>query len=333
MICPSCGAEAADDAAFCTKCGVKLEAPKTETSVTGPSAGNIMHNETAGTRNAGMGPIQKWSLFGAFLGFVLAFGVLKDNQETGMDALAAFSMRAVVGAILGAIFGGCLIVRRKMMERKAMERKEMTRPRIVVDRLPNAAENAVRPIAIVIAWLAAFQIAVSCFDGPAGPVLSMLFGILGGSLHIVLWWALWNGLRRIGSPVAKYVLVFVLAWTMAVPVQVLSFGLAPLLESSPDEAQEAIKCGAVFLGLLGIVGCACLVAFPVAVEKNHIGRLLSFSLLIWPILIGCGICMAIILFVGLPLAFLYAPPIVCNVVVAFLLARILAAPSPERKSK
>ena len=249
MICPSCGAENADDAAFCAKCGAKID----------PAA---------------------------------------PNQS----------------------------------ETSPRPAKPEPKPRTIVDWLPNAAESVAWPVAIGIAWVAAFQIAASCSGGSAGLMLSSLFGILGQPLHLVLWWALWNGLRKIGSPASKPILVFMLTSTMAVPVGVLSFGLALLLKSSPDVSQKAMECGGVLLGLIGLGGFISLVVFYMSVEKNHTGRLLAFSKLIWPIAAVCGIGMAIVFLGGMPLAFFYTPLIVCGVILAFLMARLLTAPPAEESN-
>ncbi len=325
--CPACGTEATDDVAFCAKCGAKPVASTIEKSEAGPPVSETMHDKIAKTKSLGNGPIQKGALFGAVLGFVLAFGIRNGDPKTGLETLTAFTMRMVIGAVLGAVFGSSLIVRRKVLERKA---RLSLNSRTVVDQLPNVAENSVRLVAIGIAGVSVFQFVSSCFGGSSGLMLSNLFGILSGSLQLVLWWALWNGLRRIGSPAAKYVLIILLASMMSVFVLGLSFGLARLLESNSCEAQIAMKCGWFVFGLLGVAGGVGLVAFPMAVEKNHTGRLLAFSLLVWPLFIVCGICMATFIFVGMPLGmphvFVDIPPIVCNVVLAFSMARILSAP-------
>lgn len=128
MICPSCGAEAADDAAFCTKCGVKLEAPKTETSMKDPSTGvsgtncDTSHEEVARTDKPGPSPVLKGFLIGAAFGFVIGlleytvFTADKDDLTlTFGNAMKHIAMTTAVGsAFVGALsFGAAFSQRQK----------------------------------------------------------------------------------------------------------------------------------------------------------------------------------------------------------------------------
>ncbi len=220
----------------------------------------------------------------------------------------------------------------KPSETSSLPAKPEPKPRTVIDRLPNAAENVVWPVAIGIAWVATFQIAASIFGGPAGLMLSSLFGLLATPLHLVLWWALWNGLRRIGSPAAKHALVFALIWTMATPVSLLSAScLYTLMGVDSATARGVLNPVSISMGLLGGLSFGSLVWFTVSVGKHHSGKLLRFSKFIWLAVAVSLIAMGVVFFSGMSLASLLCPPTVAVVILSFLIADILGALPPEGK--
>lgn len=218
----------------------------------------------------------------------------------------------------------------KPSETSSLPAKPEPKPRTVIDRLPNAAENVVWPVAIGIAWVATFQIAASIFGGPAGLMLSSLFGLLATPLHLVLWWALWNGLRRIGSPTAKHALVFALIWTMATPVNLLSAScLYTLMGVDSATARGVLNPVSISMGLLGGVSFGSLVRFTVSVGKHHSGKLLRFSKFVWLAVAVSLMAMGVVFFSGMSLAGFLCPPTVAVVVLSFLIADILGALHPE----
>lgn len=244
MFCPSCGAENADNTAFCAKCGTKID----------PAA---------------------------------------PNPPASSDA------------------------------------KTPAPPRTTVDTLPNAAEGIVKPVVLGALALLAFQFAAFAFGGPNRMTLGNLFGLLVMPADLILFAALWSGLRRIESPAAKPASQYAAALAMLVPATALQIGLALIVASAGDKAEAA--AGALLLpGIVsGIAGLAAFVSFillVVAVRKAHDGKLRTFStvflayslvsMVVAPVLVfapAVGGCAAVLLHGWLLLS----------------LAKILSAPAPE----
>ena len=146
---------------------------------------------------------------------------------------------------------------------------------------------------------------------------------------LVLFTALWSGLRRIGSPAAKPASQYDVALAMMIPATALQLGLSLIAASAGDKAEAA----AVALLLPGVVsaiaGLAAFISFillVVAVRKAHDGKLRTFStvflaytvisMVAVPVLVfapGAGGCAAVVLHGWLLLS----------------LAKILSAPAPE----
>ena len=206
-------------------------------------------------------------------------------------------------------------------------------PRTTIDRLPNAAEGVVRPVVLGALALLAFQFAAYAFGGPNRMTLGNLFGLLVLPIDVFLFAALWNGLRRIGSPAARSASRYAVALATVVPATALQIGIALIVASAGDKATSA--AGALLLpGIVsGVAGLAAFVSFillVVALRKAHDGKLRMFStvfivytimaMVVAPVLVfapGAGGCAAVVLHGWLLLS----------------LAKILSSPAPEDEER
>lgn len=202
-------------------------------------------------------------------------------------------------------------------------------PRTTVDTLPNAAEGIVKPVVLGALALLAFQFAAFAFGGPNRMTLGNLFGMLVMPADLVLFTALWSGLRRIESPAAKPASQYAAALAMLVPATALQIGLALIVASAGDKAEAA--AGALLLpgivsGVAGLAAFVSFILFVVAVRKAHDGQLRTFStvflayslvsMVVAPVLVfapAVGGCAAVLLHGWLLLS----------------LEKILSAPAPE----
>jgi len=243
MFCPSCGAENADNTAFCAKCGTKID----------PAA---------------------------------------PNPPAAPDA-------------------------------------KTLPPRTTVDTLPNAAEGIVKPVVLGALALLAFQFAAYVFGGPNRMTFGNLFGLLVMPADLILFTALWSGLRRIGSPAAKPASQYAVALAMIAPATALQIGLALIAASAGDKAEAA--AGAILLpGLVsafaGLAAFVSFILFVVAVRKAHDGKLRTFSTVF--------LAYSLVSMVVAPVL-VFAPAVGGGAAVLLhgwlllSLAKILSAPAPE----